>query len=128
MKRVYALIVAVMMLVPIPVMAETAIMGYGVTTCSKLGNDLSNPTMEGSTIELFVMTWVQGYVSGMNAQTLRLQSQYRDMAAFSTDEAKRILFAYCNNHPFASVADTAVNLYLSLPLKPFTPPNAASHR
>jgi hypothetical protein len=128
MKPVYALIVAAMMLVPIPVMADVATMGFGNVTCSKLGNDLSNPTMDGSTIELIMMTWVQGYISGMNVQTLRLRKEYRDMAAFSTDEPKRMVLAYCNTHPFAEIAEAAVNLYTSLPLKQFTPPNAASHR
>ena len=125
MKPVYVLIVAAMMLVPIPAMADMAVMGIGTETCSQLGNDLSNPAKNG--VEPMLMSWVQGYLSQANVQALHERHEYRDMAAMSIDEQKRKLFAYCNEHPFAPIADAAANLYLSLPLKPFTP-SAASHR
>lgn len=127
MKRVYALIVAVMMVLPIPAMADFATMGMGNTTCSKLGNDLSNPAIEGAILEVAMMSWVQGYMSGRNVE-ITAAHQYRDMAAISVEDLKRRLFAYCNDHPFAQIIEAATNLYFSLPLKQFTPPNAASHR
>ena len=127
MKQVYALIAAVMMLVPIPVMADFAVMGIGTETCSQLGNDLSNPAKNGVAVELILMSWVQGYLSAANVDALHERHEYRDMAAMSIDEQKRKLLAYCSEHPLAPIADAAANLYYSLPLKPFTSPNA-SHR
>jgi hypothetical protein len=127
MKRVYALIAATMMLLPISAMADVAIAGAGNITCSKLGNDLSNPAINRTTLLPVYISWLQGYFSGQNAQLLLTQHEYRDVT-LSVEDLERMLFAYCNGHPLASIFDAAINIYSTLSLKQTTPPNASSHR
>jgi hypothetical protein len=110
--------IAGIFIVPARSMADFAYSGLGATSCGKLADDYRN---DPTTIEIAMMTWAQGYMSGMNVSSIT-QGRYRDLAAMTLDAQKQSLLSYCDNHPLAEFIKAAIDLYLKLPLKKYSPP------
>jgi hypothetical protein len=83
-------LVLAMLIEPTSSKAEYGFAGVGAISCGKISQDYqSNPTG----IETVMMTWAQGFMSGMNRgpQKGAQNGQYRDMAAMTIEAQQRAL-------------------------------------
>jgi hypothetical protein len=99
--------------------ADYAYAGIGAISCGEIAKGYrQNPTQ----IENMMMTWAQGFMSGANMGLTVTEGQYRDLAAMTIEAQEASLRNYCDEHPMAEFLKAAVDLYLKLPLKKYTPP------
>jgi hypothetical protein len=101
--------------------ADFAYSGVGAISCGKIAQGYQrNPTQT----EGIMMSWAQGFMSGMNANLP--PGQYRDLQAMTLEEQERGLRGYCDEHPMAEFVKAAIDLYGKLPMKKYTPPASTS--
>lgn len=94
-----------------PPVPDTA--GVGLATCAVFGKEYSN---NPEYVEAIWFSWLQGYLSGMNA-ILKLNGQARrDLGGIPSDEKKQYLRRFCNEHPLDYYITGAKRLFLSLPV------------
>jgi hypothetical protein len=104
--------------------ADYAYAGLGATSCGKIAQDYQrNPTE----IEAVMMHWAQGFMSGANMSETQHDAQYRDLQAMTIEAQEESLRNYCDEHPMAEFIKAAIDLYLKLPMKKYTPPASTSH-
>jgi len=122
MKLICSIALAVGILIqPTISKADFAYMGVGATSCGKLAQDYQrNP---GQT-EGAMMTWAEGFMSG--ATMGFTPGQYRDLQAMTAEAQEESLRNYCDEHPMAEFIKAAIDLYLKLPMKKYTPPASSS--
>ena len=114
MKLICGIALAVAILIqPTSSKADYSYAGMGAYPCSKIVQD--DPK-----IEQIMMTWAQGYMSGANMSLTN--GQYRDLAAMTVEAQEESLRNYCDQHPTAELIKAVMDLYVKLPLKPYTPP------
>jgi hypothetical protein len=87
--------------------------GLGLSTCAVFGKEYSrNPEY----VDEMWFSWLQGYLSGLNA-ALRMNGQQRhDLAGMKPDEKKEYLRRFCNEHPLDTYITGAKKLFISLPV------------
>jgi len=119
MKLICSVALALALLIqPTSSKADVGFAGVGAISCGKISQDYqSNPTE----IETVMMTWAQGFMSGMNRgpQKGAQNSQYRDMAAMTIEAQQASLRKYCDEHPTAEFWKAVLDLYFKLPLKKY---------
>jgi hypothetical protein len=93
---------------PVP---DTA--GVGLATCAVFGKEYrANPDYA----EAIWFSWLQGYMSGLNA-VLKLSDQARhNLDGMTPDEKKQYVRRFCNEHPLDYYITGAKKLFLSLPV------------
>jgi hypothetical protein len=87
-----------------------AMMGAGVVSCAEYAKaDRIDPNYA----EDFFLSWAAGYMSGINSLN---KDAFFDLSAITSDEMKRYLRQYCNEHPFANYGDGVRDLLNTLPV------------
>jgi coproporphyrinogen III oxidase-like Fe-S oxidoreductase len=114
MKLIFALALAIL-IQPTSSRADSYA-GVGATSCGQIAQDYrQNPKQ----IEIYMMTWAQGFMSGANTTFGLERGQYRDMGAMTTEAQEESLRNYCDEHPMAEFMKAVVDLYSKLPLKKY---------
>jgi hypothetical protein len=110
MKRFACLPVALgLALICSPAFADVADMGQGAHTCAQFTADYkSDPFAED-----VYFSWAEGFMSGLNKQTLLDMGQSRDVATRTTGSKERSLRDYCDQHPSDNYAQAVLSLYFS---------------
>ena len=100
---------------------EFAIMGWGVSSCAAFANMYRG---DPSFAEDHLFTWAQGFMSGLNFQTMQQTGITMNLHSMLTEEQKQAIRAYCNDHPLANYIQAVLELYARLsPNKPVPSPN-----
>ena len=87
--------------------------GVGLVTCAVFGKEYSN---NPEYVEAIWFSWLQGYLSGLNA-ILKITGQARrNLDGVTPDEKKQYMRRYCNEHPLDYYIAGAKRLFLSLPV------------
>lgn len=79
--------------------ADSYVMGTGTNYCQKV---LENPSLEFGNI-----SWVQGFISGLNWQQ-------QDNIKIDSVELQEWIYEYCKQNRFKSLATATVELYKEL--------------
>jgi len=119
MKLICSIALALAMLIqPTSSKADYGYAGVGEISCAKISQDYQRTPTQ---IETVMMTWAQGFMSGMNRgpQKGAQNSQYRDMAAMTIEAQQASLRKYCDEHPTAEFWKAVLDLYFKLPLKKY---------
>jgi len=94
-----------------PARAEVPFMGAGARPCSLLNaNAAADPAQTTTTMLIF--SWVQGFLSGMNAMALNLPQKKAlfDLDALPDQAQWTHLLAYCKANSGALIATAALDL------------------
>jgi hypothetical protein len=67
----------------------------------------------GGYSELLYYTWAQGFLSA-RSEAPEHHEPLINLAVMSTDEQRRLLRSYCNEHPLAQYIDAVLNLEIVL--------------
>jgi len=114
-------LVLAMLIQPTSSRADFAYAGMGATSCGKIADGYrQNPTA----IEGAMMSWAQGFMSGLNVKELA-NGQYRDLQAMTIEAQEQNLRSYCDEHPLAQLVKGVIDLYLKLPMKKYPKPSQA---
>jgi hypothetical protein len=90
---------------------ETAVSGVGATPCSDLNlNVRPGSGYMDNTYTTSVMSWVQGFVSGINVVKLQAEKRFFDLASIDVDEQWAFVVAYCRRNPAKSISHAANDL------------------
>jgi hypothetical protein len=96
-----------------PARADMGFAGAGVSPCSFLNtNAVPGRDSSQNTTTMFIFTWVQGFLSGMNATAYNLPN---GTGIFNLDKIPsemqwNYLVAYCQANPSAVIATAAISL------------------
>jgi hypothetical protein len=107
------LIVVLTTILATPIRAEM-IVGAGVTSCGELAWIYREIPDKAADVELNVLTWAQGFISGFAAAREHDDAVMRNLHSMSVDGQTQWLRSYCNNHPLAQYGDAASALYFKL--------------
>jgi hypothetical protein len=120
MKLICSIALALAILIrPTSSRADVVISGAGSVSCGKIAEDYRKIP---SDVEIWVMHWAQGFMSGANINQWTSNGQYRDLQAMTIEAQSRSLREYCDEHPMAEFVKAVLDLYGKLPLKKYTPP------
>lgn len=93
---------------PVP---DTA--GVGLVTCAVYGKEYGkNPEY----VEAIWFSWLQGYLSGLNAILKVTGHARRNLDGVTPEEKKEYLRRFCNENPLDYYIAGAKRLFLSLPV------------
>lgn len=113
-------LVFVLTLIASPVVGQTAMSGIGTQDCKGLNSNVraGSGFMENQ-VSMSAMSWVQGFISGINVMKLQLEKKFFDLASISVDEQWAFVAAYCRSNPTKSI-DHAVDdlIWKRLVVKP----------
>jgi hypothetical protein len=95
-----------------PATAEMSFSGAGAQNCGQLISSTSPNLNTSHDVTTIFFTWIQGFLSGMNATALNLPKHEPlfDLEAIPTDAQWRYVVAYCQTNPSAMVATAAMDL------------------
>ena len=83
-----------------PTRAEPLItQGVGLSSCSKLGNDLKPSLGLDHPPNYLLFYWVQGYVSAANIYLLNEYTNYVDMNGVDANKIIKLVFDFCKANP-----------------------------
>ena len=94
-----------------PAPSDTAVSGFGARECKFLnahtrpGNGWSENALTQS-----VMSWVQGFVSGVNVLKMGGEKKFFDLSAISVDEQWTFIVTYCRRNPTKLISHAADDL------------------
>jgi hypothetical protein len=88
-------------------------------SCGKIAEDYRKLPAD---VEIWMMHWAQGFMSGANLNQWTSNGQYRDLQAMTLEAQEQSLRNYCDEHPMAEFVKAVLDLYGKLPLKKYTPP------
>lgn len=95
--------------------------GYGLSSC----RDIVTVFIQDQPRMLEIMSWVYGYMSGLNTGMILTQKQYRDIGAVVKDGAAGALtvplLRACRANPDRNFADMVGTFYQELSIKDFKP-------
>jgi hypothetical protein len=86
------------------------VMGVGVMSCGELAKEFAQ---DPPWTETAYFNWAQGYMTGRNIEVGK--RSWRQLNATSTDQQKKLLRSYCDEHPLKSYIDAVNELYDALP-------------
>jgi hypothetical protein len=92
--------------------AEMSFSGAGAQNCGQLISSTSPSLNTPHDVTMIFFTWIQGFLSGMNAAALNLPKHEPlfDLAAIPADAQWRYVVAYCQTNQSAMVATAALDL------------------
>jgi hypothetical protein len=93
--------------------AEMGFAGAGTSSCSFINtNAVPGTDSNQNMATILVFTWVQGFLSGMNATAYNLPDERAlfDLGKITTRMQWDYLVAYCQANPTAMIATAAINL------------------
>jgi hypothetical protein len=73
--------------------------GVGLSSCSKLGNDLKPSLGLDHPPNYLLFYWVQGYVSAANIYLLNEYTNYVDMNGVEADKIIQVVYDFCRANP-----------------------------
>ena len=83
-----------------PVRADPLItQGVGLSSCSKLGNDLKPSLGLDHPPNYLLFYWVQGYVSAANIYLLNEYTNYVDMNGVEANKIIKLVYDFCKANP-----------------------------
>jgi hypothetical protein len=120
MKLICSIALALGLLIqPTSSRPEVVISGTGSVSCGKIAEDYRKLPAD---VEIWMMHWAQGFMSGANLNQWTSNGQYRDLQAMTLEAQEQSLRNYCDEHPMAEFVKAVLDLYGKLPLKKYTPP------
>lgn len=89
--------------------------GFGTVTCAEITRlQPADKTPTGAA----VMSWAQGFLSGMNINQLAHNEPMRDLGVLTTEDQLGFLLNYCDKHQLHQFAQAVFSLYGGLPQIP----------
>ena len=73
--------------------------GVGLSSCSKLGNDLKPSLGLDHPPNYLLFYWVQGYVSAANIYLLNEYTNYVDMSTVEANKIIKLVYDFCKANP-----------------------------
>jgi hypothetical protein len=120
MKLICSIALALGLLIqPTSSRPDVVISGTGSVSCGKTAEDYRKLPAD---VEIWMMHWAQGFMSGANLNQWTSNGQYRDLQAMTLEAQEQSLRNYCDEHPMAEFVKAVLDLYGKLPLKKYTPP------
>jgi hypothetical protein len=120
MKLICSIALALGLLIqPTSSRPDVVISGTGSVSCGKIAEDYRKLPAD---VEIWMMHWAQGFMSGANLNQWTSNGQYRDLQAMTLEAQEQSLRNYCDEHPMAEFVKAVLDLYGKLPLKKYTPP------
>ena len=115
LRLVVATLVAVNLSCATSANAELGLAGAGTVSCSLFNRDAApGADSEQNLTTMLVFTWVQGFLSGMNATAYNLPhlrgTGVFDLEKISTRMQWNYLVAYCQANPNAAIVSAAIDL------------------
>jgi hypothetical protein len=87
--------------------------GVGMRSCGEFAKlYAANPATE----DIF-FTWAQGFMSGLNLESVTNYQMYRDISGTDMTSHKIQIRGYCDSHPLAQYVGAVLDLYKSFPIK-----------
>jgi hypothetical protein len=87
---------------------EMAAMGWGIMTCAVFANMYRG---DPEFAEEHSFNWAQGFMSGLNFAAIGNSGISMNLHSMSTDQQRRAIRAYCNDHPLANYVDAVLDVY-----------------
>jgi hypothetical protein len=87
--------------------------GAGTAKCSKLnsqGKAGQPPQIMETPQAIFMLGWVQGFMSGSNMGTMAARNGYFDLGTIDIEEQWAFLTVYCQRNPDSTVYDATIEL------------------
>jgi hypothetical protein len=111
MKMRHVMLVAAMVCTSSANAEEMSFVGAGSSPCSLLNANASPDPSQNITASL-IFTWVQGFLSGMNASAFNLPQRKAlfDLNAIPSQMQWDYLVAYCRANPSAWIPTAAIDL------------------
>jgi hypothetical protein len=106
-------LVFIAVLITSPAVGETAVSGIGARDCEFMNSNV--PVGSGWAKNVFnqsVMSWIQGFASGINILKIQVEKKFFDLATVSVDEQWAIVVAYCRRNPTRLISHAANDLLL----------------
>jgi hypothetical protein len=120
MKLICSIALALGLLIqPTSSRPDVVISGTGSVSCGKIAEDYRKLPAD---VEIWMMHWAQGFMSGANLNQWTSNGLYRDLQAMTLEAQEQSLRNYCDEHPMAEFVKAVLDLYGKLPLKRYTPP------
>ena len=76
-----------------------ATQGIGVSSCSRLVNDVKPTEGLNNPVNLMLFSWTQGYISAANLSLLASDNQHIDMSLLDDGKMLSMIVGYCRSNP-----------------------------
>ena len=106
-------VLAVLLIQPTIANADPiGVTGAGALSCAEIAKFFrQNPDQTSA----MILSWAQGYMSGLNVAGGASGRDVRDLAGMKTKDEEREIRNYCDQHPMSDLATAVMQLYISLP-------------
>ena len=106
-------VLAVLLIEPTIANADPiGVTGAGALSCTEIRKSFrQNPDQTSA----MMLSWAQGYMSGLNVAGAASGRDVRDLAGIKTKDQEWEIRNYCDQHPMSDLATAVMKLYISLP-------------
>jgi hypothetical protein len=112
MKLARTVLAALLIQSTIAIADPVGVAGVGAHSCAEIAKFSSqNPDQTSA----MMLSWGQGYMSGLNVAGGASGREVRDLAGMNTKDAEWVIRNYCYQHPMSDLATAVMELYKALP-------------
>jgi hypothetical protein len=98
-----------------PVQAQPAAgRGLGTASCADFAEQYKGDPRHA---RMAYESWAQGFMTGMNFESMAPGKPYHDLNAITVDEQFRRIASYCDKHPLGAFVEAVIELYKILPVR-----------
>jgi len=106
-------VLAALLIQPTIAIADpVGVAGAGARSCAEIAKFSSQYPDQTSAM---MLSWGQGYMSGLNVAGGASGREMRDLAGMNTKDAEWVIRNYCDQHPMSDLATAVMELYKTLP-------------
>jgi hypothetical protein len=112
MKLTHSVLAALLIQPTIAIADPVGVAGAGARSCAEIAQfSRQNPDQASA----MMLSWAQGYVSGLNVAGGASGREVRDLAGMNTKDAEWVIRNYCDQYPASDLATAVMELYKTLP-------------
>jgi len=112
MKLTHIILAALLIQSTIAIADPIGVAGVGAHPCAEIAKFFSqNPDQTSA----MMLSWAQGYMSGLNVAGGASGREVRDLAGMNTKDEESVIRNYCGQYPMSDLATAVMALYKTLP-------------
>jgi hypothetical protein len=112
MKLTHIVLAAHLIQSTIAIADPIGVAGVGAYSCAEIAKFFSqNPDQTSA----MMLSWAQGYMSGLNVAGGASGREVRDLAGMNTKDEESVIRNYCDQYPMSDLATAVMDLYKTLP-------------